>query len=40
MFLDSVFELADTWTRGVDASEYVGLLWSLLDKISHTGEPS
>ena len=34
LFLDAVFELADTWTRGVSAGEYTGFLRSLLEQVS------
>ena len=34
LWLDAIFELADTWTHGVDAAEYACFLRRVLDRIS------
>ena len=33
-FLDSMFELADVWTRNIDESEYHDFLWMLLEHVT------
>ena len=37
-FMDSIFEVADQWTFGIEEGEYVDFLWRLLCRIT-TGEP-
>ena len=32
-FMDAMFELADVWTVGIDAEEYVAFLRSILDRV-------